>query len=84
LRWFWVAAALRFIAEHSHEDIRVDDVAKHVRATVRSLERYFRAATGRTMTEEIARLRLERAKRLLVESKEPISPGEYRRRRRSG
>jgi len=68
LRWFWVAAALRFIAAYSHEGIRVDDVAKHVRATVRSLERHVRAATGRTMTEEIARLRMERAKRLLVES----------------
>jgi LacI family transcriptional regulator len=67
-----VAAALRFVAEHSHEAIRVDDVARHVHATVRSLRRHFHAATGRTITNEIARLRLERAKRLLVESKEPI------------
>ena len=67
-----VAAALRFIAEHSHEGIRVEDVAAHARATVRSLERHFREALGRTMMDEIARLRLERAKRLLVESDEPI------------
>ena len=67
-----VAAALRFIAEHSHEGIRVDDVARHVHATVRSLRRYFHAATGRTMTDEITRLRLERAKRLLVESDQPV------------
>jgi LacI family transcriptional regulator len=67
-----VAAALRFIAEHSHEGISVDDVARHVHATVRSLRRHFHAATGRTMMDEIARLRLERAKRLLVESSEPI------------
>ena len=67
-----VAAALRFIANHSHEGIRVDDVARHVHATVRSLSRHFLAATGRTMIDEISRLRLERAKRLLVESKEPV------------
>ena len=67
-----VAAALRFIAEHSHEGIQVADVAKHVSIAVRTLERHFRAALGRTMSEEIGRLRLERAKRLLVESKESI------------
>jgi LacI family transcriptional regulator len=67
-----VAAALRFIAGHSHEGIRVDDVAGHGHVALRTLERRFRAATGRTMTDEIARLRLERAKRLLVESDEPI------------
>jgi len=67
-----VAAALRFIGEHSHEGIRVCDVAKHVHVSERSLERYFGAALGRTIAEEIARLRLERATRLLVESHERI------------
>ena len=56
----------------SHEGIQVDDVAGHVHSTVRTLSRHFRAAVGRTMKEEIGRLRLERAKRLLVESDEPI------------
>ena len=63
-----VRQALLFISEHSHEDIWVDDVARHVHSTLRSLERHFRAALGRTIAEEIARLRLERATRLLVES----------------
>jgi LacI family transcriptional regulator len=63
-----VVAALRYIGEHCYTDLRVDDVANHVHATVRSLERHFRAALGRTMSEEVTRLRLERAKRLLVES----------------
>ncbi len=67
-----VAAALRFIAENGHNCIHVDDVAQHVHTTVRTLERHFRETTGRTMTEEITRLRLERAKRLLVQSDEPI------------
>lgn len=67
-----VRRALRFIAEHSHEGIRVEDVARHVPAAVRSLERHFRAALGRTMNEEIARLRLERATRMLLESDAPV------------
>jgi len=67
-----VAEALRFIAEHSHEGIRVTDVARHINAAVRSLERNFRAVLGRTIKEEINRLRLDRAKRLLVETTEPI------------
>ena len=67
-----VTAALRFIAEHSHEGIRAEDVACHVNATERSLRRHFLAALGCTVMEEIARLRLERAKRLLVESDESI------------
>lgn len=67
-----VAAALKFIAEHSHEKIAVADVADHACAAVRSLERRFVAALGRTIKDEITRLRMERAKRLLVESDEPI------------
>lgn len=63
-----VVAALRYIGENCYTDLRVDAVADHVHVTVRSLERHFRAALGRTMSEEITRLRLERAKRLLVES----------------
>lgn len=67
-----VADALRFIAEHSHEKISVGDVALHACAAVRSLERHFRAVLGRTVKDEITRLRMERAKRLLVEVDEPI------------
>jgi len=67
-----VAAALRFIADHSHEGIRSNDVAKHVLTSERSLRRKFLAATGRTITDEIARLRLERAKRQLAAGNESI------------
>jgi len=67
-----VASALRFIAEHSHEKITVADVADHACAAVRSLERKFVASLGRTVKDEITRLRMDRAKRLLVDSQEPI------------
>jgi len=67
-----VAAALRFISEHSHEPIRVRHVAESLHVTRRTLERRFRAVLGRTIAEEIARLRVERAKRRLAESRIPI------------
>lgn len=72
-----VVAALRYISDHSHTDIRVESVADYVHTTVRSLERHFRATMGRTMSEEITRLRLERAKRLLKESDELIKNVAY-------
>ena len=67
-----VARALRFIAEHGHEPIKVNDVAAAIPITRRSLERRFQKALRRTIAEEITRLRLERAKRRLVEADEPL------------
>jgi len=67
-----VARALRFIAEHGHKPINVGDVAASTPTTRRSLERRFQKAMRRTIAEEISRLRLERAKRRLVEADEPL------------
>jgi LacI family transcriptional regulator len=67
-----VAEAMRFIAEHVHEPIQVQDVAERVPASRRSLERRFRLHLDRSIADEITRLRLERAKRLLVETFEPL------------
>ncbi|KPJ72505.1 MAG: hypothetical protein AMS14_07635, partial [Planctomycetes bacterium DG_20] len=63
------ARALRFVSEHAHERIKVRDVAAATQVARRKLERRFGAALGRSINEEIARLRVERAKRLLAESK---------------
>lgn len=67
-----VAEALRFIAEHSDERIRVGDVAAGILVERRTLERRFRASLGRSIAREIARLRVERLKRRLVESDTPM------------
>jgi len=67
-----VTAALRFMQEHCAEPIGVGDVAAVVHMTRRSLERRFRAVLGRSVHGEITRLRIERAKRLLVERSDPI------------
>jgi LacI family transcriptional regulator len=67
-----VASALRFISEHSHEPIQVGHVAEGLHAPRRTLERRFSASLGRSVASEIARLRVERAKRKLVETKASI------------
>jgi LacI family transcriptional regulator len=67
-----VARALRFIAEHSHEPINVDDVAATASTTRRSLERRFQKAMSRSIADEITRLRLDRAKRRLTAADEPL------------
>jgi LacI family transcriptional regulator len=61
-----VARAMQFMAQHGHEPIHVPDVVAALPVTRRSLERRFRTTLGRSIAEEICRLRLERAKRLIV------------------
>lgn len=67
-----VAAAMRFILDHSHEPIQVGDVARQTAATRRTLERRFRGVLDRTVMQEITRCRLDRLKRRLAESDTPI------------
>ena len=63
-----VGRALRYITENGHHRIQVNHVATAVSTHRRTLERRFRESLGRSIAEEIARLRLERAKRRLVET----------------
>jgi LacI family transcriptional regulator len=63
-----VAAALHFLHDHAGEPIGVADVVADRLISRRSLELRFRAAVGRTIHEELQRIRLERARRLLLET----------------
>jgi LacI family transcriptional regulator len=67
-----VVGAMRFIAEHLHEPISVDDVAAEMKTTRRTLERKFQRLAGRQVFAEIRRLRIERAKRLLLDTNLPL------------
>lgn len=62
-----VAQALDFIREHAQSSISVPDVLAVVKTSRRSLENRFRAATGRSIYEEIQRQRFERAVSLMAE-----------------
>jgi LacI family transcriptional regulator len=68
-----VSTALQFIRREQGRGISVDRVADEVAMSRRSLEKRFRDTIGRTILEEIQLVRLERAKRLLLETTYPIS-----------
>ena len=68
-----IAAALKFIYREQGRGISVDDVVQRAAVSRRNLETRFRDTIGRTILEEIQMVRLERAKRLLVETTYPVS-----------
>jgi LacI family transcriptional regulator len=65
--------ALQFIRDKSGRDLSVEHVVQQVSVSRRVLERRFRETVGRSILEDIQLVRLERAKRLLVETQYPIS-----------
>ncbi len=64
-----VAKAVRFISQQAQEGIDVRDVVKACGGSRRYLERRFMSVLGRTPKQEIVRVRLGHAKRLLSETK---------------
>jgi LacI family transcriptional regulator len=67
-----VVAAVRLIRESAHVPLRASDVLKEVQLGRRTLERRFRQHLGRGVSEEIRRVHLERARRLLIETTAPM------------
>ncbi len=68
-----VAAALEFIACNSHRPIGAEDVSRAVNIETRSLQRRFRKVLDRPVATEIRRVRIERAKRELAQSKRSMA-----------
>lgn len=67
-----VANSLRFIWEHAHEPISVKDLVGVAAMSRRGLHKAFLDAVGRTPGQELQRIRIERAKRLLTEADHKI------------
>jgi LacI family transcriptional regulator len=67
-----VAQALRFIREHACEEIEIDDVVRVVPISRSVLQRSFRNLLGRSIHDEIIRVRLSRARQLLQETELPL------------
>lgn len=63
-----IARAVRFIREHACDGINVDDVLRHVPLSRRAFEKRFLDRLGRTPHQEILRLKIFRAERLLAET----------------
>lgn len=68
-----VATALQFIRQHAKDGITVEDVARAVESSRRALDSRFVAVLGRTPHAEIARVRIDRVKQLLVETDLPLT-----------
>jgi LacI family transcriptional regulator len=67
-----VAQALRFIREYACDGINTEDILQHVPVSRSTLQRRFRAILGRTVHDEILRIRLRRVCELLARSDLPI------------
>jgi LacI family transcriptional regulator len=67
-----VARSLRFMWEHCHEPISVDDLARSASMSVRSFHQAFVDNLGRSPGSELHRIRIERAKKLLADSGEKM------------
>ena len=63
-----LASALRYIRDHACDSITVDDVVRAVPLSRSVLERRFRRTVGRSVNDEIVRVRLNRAVSLLCET----------------
>ena len=63
-----LSAALRHVREHACDGIAVEDVLRAAPMSRSSLERGFRKLLGRSPHDELLRVRLDRAKRLLAET----------------
>lgn len=61
-----VAEALKFVRQHAVEPIGIPDILKRIPVARRTLELKFRRVLGRTILEEIHRVRVERTKVLLT------------------
>jgi len=67
-----MAAALHYIGEHACDNIGVEDVAAHVSLSRSVLKRRFRTLLGRSIHDEIVRVRLKRVQELLSQTDMPI------------
>lgn len=73
-----VVKAISFIREHTCERIQVADVFRHANMSQAALEPRFKAALGRTVYQEVQRVRVERVKQLLADTDLPLKQVAHR------
>ncbi len=67
-----MVTALRYLREHFHEQTDTTDLANHLNISRSTIERKFRRLLGRTVNDEIIRLRVNHVLKLLTETKLPL------------
>ena len=73
-----IARAIRFIWDNAHEPISVADVVRVAAMSRRSLHDAFLQQVGRTPGDEIRRVRIDAAKRVLAETDEKVESAALR------
>jgi LacI family transcriptional regulator len=68
-----VVRAIRYIRDHSHLPIVVEDIMENSFISRRAMEMRFKQVTGETLQRAIWQAHADRAKRLLLESHLPMS-----------
>jgi LacI family transcriptional regulator len=68
-----VATAVRFIRQNAKRMIQIGDVAAYAALSQRALQQRFRKVLGRTIHDEINRVRIEQICRLLLDTKKSVS-----------
>jgi len=68
-----LAAVLTWIHDHAHRELTVDDIAAAAGISRRSLQRLFADRLGRPPWSEVLRVRVERARQLLLQSDAPLA-----------
>jgi LacI family transcriptional regulator len=66
------ARMLRFLRDHYREVRSIQQIADELGVPLRRVHTFFRRHVGRTMLEELTRLRVEHAKRLLPDPKQKL------------
>lgn len=67
-----IGQAIRFICDHACSRICVADVARHTELSISALESRFKWTLGRSIHQEIRRIRMERVKELLLTTDLPL------------
>jgi LacI family transcriptional regulator len=67
-----VRKAMRYIAEHCREELHVEDIVDALNTSRRTLYRKFDEVLGRSVKDEIKRLRINRLKLMLEETDLPL------------
>lgn len=68
-----VTEAMRYIADHCRQTLRVEDLADALNTSRRTLERRFEEVVGRSVYSEITRVRTDYVKRVLIETDRPLA-----------
>ncbi|QBG46452.1 helix-turn-helix domain-containing protein [Verrucomicrobia bacterium S94] len=63
---------INYLREHAFEPITMDDILNVIPMSRRTLERRFQKAFGRTPFDEIRQVRINHARKLLVETDKPL------------